>query len=75
MVTAKIVEGRFQGKVVVVTGAAGGIGAATARRFAAEGAALVLTDLSEVTSWSDWSKKVTKSLHFVITIPWEASVG
>lgn len=37
---------RFEGKVVVVTGAAGGIGRATAARFAAEGAALVLVDVS-----------------------------
>jgi NAD(P)-dependent dehydrogenase (short-subunit alcohol dehydrogenase family) len=37
---------RFQDKVVVVTGAAGGIGRAAARRFASEGAQLVLVDVS-----------------------------
>jgi 3alpha(or 20beta)-hydroxysteroid dehydrogenase len=36
--------GRLQGKVAIITGAAGGIGAATARRFAGEGARLLLTD-------------------------------
>src|SRR5690348_3501131 len=34
----------FTGKVVVVTGAAGGIGQATARAFAKAGASLVLVD-------------------------------
>ncbi len=37
----------FQNKTVLITGAAGGIGLATAHKFASEGAQLVLIDLSE----------------------------
>ncbi len=37
--------GRFDGKVVVITGAAGGIGRAAAQRFASEGARVVAVDL------------------------------
>ena len=39
--------GRLDGKVAVITGAASGIGAATARRFCREGAAVVVADLNE----------------------------
>lgn len=38
---------RFAGQVAVVTGAASGIGAATAERLAAEGAAVVLADIAQ----------------------------
>lgn len=38
---------RYEGQVVAITGAAGGIGSALARRFAAEGARVALLDLDE----------------------------
>ena len=37
---------RFEGKRVIITGGANGIGKATVARFAAEGAAIVLTDVN-----------------------------
>ncbi len=38
---------RFEGKVVIVTGAAGGIGRATVQRFIEDGARVVATDLKD----------------------------
>ncbi|GAB5894575.1 benzoate 1,2-dioxygenase electron transfer component BenC [Mycolicibacterium mageritense] len=43
-----ITPGRFTGKVVLVTGAAQGIGEHTARRISAEGGVLVLADRSDL---------------------------
>lgn len=40
-------SGRLEGKVALVTGAASGIGAACARLFASEGAAVVVTDIQD----------------------------
>ena len=40
-------SGLLQGKVAVVTGAASGIGLATARRFVAEGASVVIGDVQD----------------------------
>ena len=52
-------SGRFRDRVVIITGAMGGIGSATALRFAEEGARLVLTDIADVIS-SGGEKLITQ---------------
>jgi NAD(P)-dependent dehydrogenase (short-subunit alcohol dehydrogenase family) len=43
----KIVEGRFAGKTIIVTGAGSGIGRATASRVAREGGRVIAVDISQ----------------------------
>ncbi|MER7369447.1 SDR family NAD(P)-dependent oxidoreductase [Nonomuraea wenchangensis] len=47
----------FNGQVAMVTGAAAGMGVATARAFAAAGASVVLTDINQ-----DAVEKATREL-------------
>ena len=48
MAEKRIVTDRFAGTTAVITGGASGIGLATARRLAAEGATIVIGDMDEV---------------------------
>lgn len=67
--------GRLEGKVAIITGAAGGIGSAAARRFVQEGANVVLVDREE-----DGLKRLTDELsleraaYFVADVTDEAAV-
>lgn len=56
----------FKDKVVLITGAAGGIGAATAREFAKEGAKLALVDLS-MDALEDLAKTLNTDDYLLVT--------
>jgi meso-butanediol dehydrogenase/(S,S)-butanediol dehydrogenase/diacetyl reductase len=51
---------RFSDKVVIVTGAGSGIGAAAARRFSSEGAAVILVGRTQA-KLARWRRASTKS--------------
>ena len=55
---AKGEQGRLEGKVAIVTGAASGIGEATARLLAAEGASVCVVDLD-----SEAGKEVVRGIQ------------
>jgi NAD(P)-dependent dehydrogenase (short-subunit alcohol dehydrogenase family) len=59
---------RLQEKVALVTGAASGIGYACARRFAAEGAIVIGTDLQEASDWGEALGQAPASRFFVFDV-------
>jgi NAD(P)-dependent dehydrogenase (short-subunit alcohol dehydrogenase family) len=56
-------EQRFSGKVAIVTGGAGGIGSATARRLSSEGAAVAIFDVK-----GDAASEVARSLPMGLAV-------
>src|SRR5579871_6188440 len=69
--------GRVAGKVVVVTGAAGGQGAAEALHLAAEGATVIATDVDPPAlgaAWDGAGRIETLALDVTATADWEALV-
>jgi NAD(P)-dependent dehydrogenase (short-subunit alcohol dehydrogenase family) len=60
--------GRLAGKIAFITGAASGIGLACARRFAAEGAAVVGADLHRADAWSEVEATAPASAFHVLDV-------
>lgn len=61
--------GRFAGRLVLVTGAASGIGRATALAFAGEGADIVLADVEPLTGVADEVRALgVEAYHYVVDV-------
>lgn len=65
---------RFEGRVVVVTGAASGFGEATARRFHAEGASVVVADVDGVRAMEVAASLPDRALAFEVDVRHDAQV-
>jgi NAD(P)-dependent dehydrogenase (short-subunit alcohol dehydrogenase family) len=63
---------KFENKVVIVTGAASGIGQATAIKFAKEGAKVVLADLGDMT---DTAKEISSISHLASFITIKCNIS
>ena len=63
--------GRLEGKVAVITGAASGIGRASARKFAAEGAKVVVADMADVEGVAVATEVGGHFVHADVTDPGE----
>lgn len=60
---------RLDGRVAVITGGAGGIGLATARRFVSEGAVVVLADMNDDAGQAAASEVGGHYIHVDVTSP------
>jgi NAD(P)-dependent dehydrogenase (short-subunit alcohol dehydrogenase family) len=64
---------RFDSKVAIVTGAASGIGLATARQFAREGATVIIADLKRDKAEDAARQLATETGHKVLGLPCDVS--